>query len=57
MEGIPMTFDAVDVDGAEGIAGASPGASSRRRLTPRVELSLSPRAVALIRIWCLSSTS
>jgi hypothetical protein len=35
-------------------AGASPAPSSpRRRFTPLVELSFNPRAVALMRIWCL----
>ena len=51
------TFDAVEVGGIEEIAGPSLDPSSRRRLTPRVELSFSPSAVALIRIWCLSYTS
>jgi len=50
VEGITITFDAVEVGGIEEVAGPSLGPSSRRRLTPRVELSLSPSAVALIRI-------
>lgn len=38
----------------EAIAGGSLAPSfSRRRFTPLVELSFSPRAVALMRIWCL----
>lgn len=51
-----IIFDAVDVDGTEAMAGESLDPSSRRRLIPRVELSLRPSAVALIRIWCLSRT-
>lgn len=41
---------------AAGVLSASiPCVEPRRRFWPRVELALSPRAVALISIWCLNS--
>jgi hypothetical protein len=56
-EGRAMVPDVleVDVDGwREAMAGASLVPSfSRRLFTPLVELSFKPRAVALMRIWCL----